>query len=232
MSRKYFSARSLCDAVAWDRSLLSRSVAGFDVPEISERCAVLALAGNERAEILDLALDICAAFAETQRSHVRLLASKPRLVAGVSGLWSVGQEWLELVRNAEETILFVSPTLDSIAAANMREALSAAYRGNIRLTVLYGSLGKEERTASALATFKEAFPNAELLEWPTRLGFLHAKVICADDSTIYLGSANLTEFGWEKNIELGVTVSGPASLPLVEYCHGLLDLARSAIVRY
>ncbi|MHB8432423.1 MAG: phospholipase D-like domain-containing protein [Candidatus Tyrphobacter sp.] len=101
----------------------------------------------------------------------------------------------------------------------------------IELAVLYGVLGQIERTRSALDELRATFPTAEVLQWPTIHGFLHAKMIAIDDDIVYCGSANVTEYGWQRNVEVGITMSGPVALPLVQYCEGLIRIARDASER-
>ncbi len=57
------------------------------------------------------------------------------------------------------------------------------------------------------------------------MGFLHAKLICVDEAVVYIGSANLTDHGWHRNVELGVTLSGGGAIPLIRFCSGLVGIA-------
>lgn len=41
-----------------------------------------------------------------------------------------------------------------------------------------------------------------------RHGSLHAKALIADNHTLYVSSANLTEFALDLNLELGIVISG------------------------
>jgi phosphatidylserine/phosphatidylglycerophosphate/cardiolipin synthase-like enzyme len=225
VSEKYPLARSLCEAVGWDPSPLASSLRGVRITEIDDRCRELGIRDDLKRELLCVALYLATAVAERERSEFRILASKPKLVEQAGRVWAIGQEWLELIRGATRRIVIVSPSLDELAAANLGPALSAAFRAGTGLTVVHGALGNVERLRSALRTFIEAFPNAVLLRWPTELGFLHAKLICIDDISIYLGSANITEYGWHKNVEVGITISGQGAVPLIRYCNGLVVLA-------
>ena len=132
-----------------------------------------------------------------------------------------------MIRGAKQSIVIISPSMDVSAVMNLHDALATAYSESVRLTVVYGALGKVDRIRSAISIIKSSFPDSELLAWPNSEGFLHAKAICVDNSAVYIGSANLTEFGWERNVELGLTLTGTMAEPLIAYCAGLVDIARS-----
>jgi len=229
VSSAYAFARSLCEAVAWNTNVLSACVSGTPSASIDERCAELGIGASDRSEVLLLAFHLASAVSEREHSFVRVLSSQPRLVAGADRYWAVGQEWLELIRRAERRIIIVSPSLDEAAARNCYAALSAAATTIESFAIVHGRLGRPERINAALGVYASAFPGAEILEWPSsEHGFLHAKLICVDVDLVYMGSANVTEYGWEKNVEVGVTLKGPAAGSLVRYCEGLLEIARSA----
>lgn len=55
-------------------------------------------------------------------------------------------------------------------------------------------------------------------------GVLHAKAVVADDETVFVTSANLTEAALERNIELGVLIRDRAfALTIVGYFRSLID---------
>jgi phosphatidylserine/phosphatidylglycerophosphate/cardiolipin synthase-like enzyme len=227
VDNNYVLARSICESAAWDADLVRRAIDGNVVPEIEQRCSYLGISSIGRLDILRLALDLCMVVAHHRMSAIRVVASRPTLVPGSTRVWGLGQEWLQLIRMAEHSVVIIAPSLDAPAVTNLKDALSAAYLHDVRLTVLYGALGKVERIRSALSILRSTCPNGELLEWPSNEGFLHVKAICVDDRNLYIGSANLTEFGWEKNVELGLTLSGAEAAPLAQYCAGLIEIARA-----
>lgn len=228
MHDKYLLARSVCNAAAWDPAVVRRALNGDFVPEVDERLRYLRVEDSARQELLELALAFCTAVSEHELGAIRFVASRPSLVPQTDGaVWGIGQEWLELIRSARRRIVLVAPSIDAPAVRYMQDALSAAYSDNVSLIVLYGKLGNAERIRSAVSLIESSCPQSELLQWPSSEGFLHAKAICIDDKRIYIGSANLTEFGWERNVELGVTLSGVIAVPLISYCRGLVEIARS-----
>lgn len=55
-------------------------------------------------------------------------------------------------------------------------------------------------------------------------GVLHAKAVVADDETVFVTSANLTDAGLERNIELGLLVRDrPLAAGIVAHFRGLID---------
>ncbi len=224
---QFLFARSVCEAAGWDPALVGRAIAGIDVPEISTRLRLLEVDSGQQDEILSLARELCIVRLESLENTVRVLTSSVDLLDECAGIWGIGQEWLELIRQARTSILIVAPALDANAATYLRDALIGAYSAGVRLTVIYGSLGERRRIRAALTVIADCFPNANILQWPNTHGFLHAKIICVDRAAIYLGSANLTNYGWNKNVELGVTLRGVAACALVGVCDRLLEAAQS-----
>jgi phosphatidylserine/phosphatidylglycerophosphate/cardiolipin synthase-like enzyme len=226
---QYLLARSLCDAAGWQVSLLRKAAAGDVVREITERVKDLRVNANEAPAILALACDLAVLRADTESTSIRVVSSCSELLHEDIGLWAIGQEWLELVRSARHTIIIVTPAFDEIAAANLKGALYGAYQAHVNLTLVYGSLGNQEKIESGLRVITSCFPSAVLLPWPVAHGFLHAKVICVDNSIAYLGSANLTDYGWQKNVELGVTLRGLAARTVARFCAGLIEVAQRGV---
>jgi phosphatidylserine/phosphatidylglycerophosphate/cardiolipin synthase-like enzyme len=55
-------------------------------------------------------------------------------------------------------------------------------------------------------------------------GVLHAKTVVADEASVFVTSANLTEAAWDRNIELGVLLRDRAvALTIVGYFQNLID---------
>lgn len=67
-------------------------------------------------------------------------------------------------------------------------------------------------------------PRAVELDGPG--GVLHAKAVVADDETVFVTSANLTEAAWDRNIEIGLLLRDRAlAASLVCHFRGLIDRA-------
>lgn len=148
------------------------------------------------------------------------------------------QALLQIIHSAVErltVICFAVYKVDSI-----REALfQAANRGvHIRIIIesaeasggktsfdMIEGLGEElARTCTVFvwpAEKREADPTG-------RHGSLHAKALIADNHTLYVSSANLTEFALDLNLELGIVISG-GQLPQ-QVDHHFTTLVRNGIL--
>ena len=222
---QFLLARSLCESVGWSPDLTAGALSGNCVPELDARMLELGVVLSERQDVLSLAHDLCLLRKDSVENIVKVLTSRADMLDESAGIWGIGQEWLELIRGARQSILIVAPALDTHAAGYLKNALAGAYGAQVDLTVLYGALGDADKMEAALALIAGAFPGARILRWPSERGFLHAKAICIDRSSVHLGSANLTDYGWQRNVELGVTVQGVAARALVSLCDGLVEIA-------
>ena len=59
----------------------------------------------------------------------------------------------------------------------------------------------------------------------------HAKVLLSDESYVYVGSANLTDYGFDRYLELGVVLEGPAVSSFSDLITYLLDSQATTFVR-
>jgi phosphatidylserine/phosphatidylglycerophosphate/cardiolipin synthase-like enzyme len=128
------------------------------------------------------------------------------------------QVLLQLIRAAKEHLLIVSFAVykAKIVLSALEEAI---YRGVQTVIVL------ESPDASAgkigfdpLQSFeKEILEQAQFYLWPHdkrplspdgKHGSLHAKVAVADENTLFITSANLTNYAMNLNMELGVLIRG------------------------
>lgn len=128
------------------------------------------------------------------------------------------QVLLQLIHSARErltVVCFAVYKVDSI-----REALiQAANRGvQIRIILESADASGGKTTFDMIEGLGEEISRAcTVLVWPADMrekdpegkhGSLHAKAVIADNHTLYVSSANLTEFALDLNIELGVVISG------------------------
>jgi phosphatidylserine/phosphatidylglycerophosphate/cardiolipin synthase-like enzyme len=149
----------------------------------------------------------------------------------------------ELLGSAEHTLwvstyaFFEGPKAFEVLARRMEAA------PGIKVTLLLNIQRKRGDTAAAdhlVRGFADRFwriewpgsarprvfydPRALDLQRPT--GVLHAKAVVADDQTVFVTSANLTEAGWDRNIELGLLVRDRALAgSVVTNFRGLIDRA-------
>ena len=128
------------------------------------------------------------------------------------------QALLQLINTAEHNLLIVSFAVYKIQSIS--EALyKAVYRGvdlNVILEHPVDSRGKIRFTGEQ-ALGKEVLRHANLFVWPLekrplsedgRHGSLHAKIALGDESTLFISSANLTDYAMNLNMEMGVLING------------------------
>jgi phosphatidylserine/phosphatidylglycerophosphate/cardiolipin synthase-like enzyme len=114
----------------------------------------------------------------------------------------------DLIEEARREVLLVSYA--TMPSEKVRAALSAAAERGVAITTLL------ERTADnpRFEGHGEPFPgiSARRLCWPAAdrpVGAsMHAKVLVVDRHTALIGSANLTGYGLERNLECGVLIRG------------------------
>ena len=125
---------------------------------------------------------------------------------------------IDVIRAATRTLLVTSYAVVGVADIS-REIESSADRGVSVDVVLEtnrqagGMLNGEGDGRDALR-FLRFHPDVHLWEWAAaarrgsggRRGAMHAKVIVADRRIAFLGSANLTDSGYEDNLEIGAVI--------------------------
>jgi phosphatidylserine/phosphatidylglycerophosphate/cardiolipin synthase-like enzyme len=147
----------------------------------------------------------------------------------------------ELLSSAERSVLastyafFDGPTAFEVLARHMDA------RSELRVTLLLNIQRKKGDTTAAeqlVRRFTDRFwktdwpgstrPNVyydpRALEQDGPSGVLHAKGIVADDETVFVTSANLTEAALDRNIELGLLVRDRAlAASVLSHFRGLID---------
>ena len=104
---------------------------------------------------------------------------------------------------------------------HIREALVRAAERGVEITVIVETPNKlegqnEYDTLKALG--RKVAAGAKVYYWPeeererdqgnNKLGILHVKCVAADGKNLFLSSANLTEYAFTINMELGVLIGG------------------------
>jgi len=149
-------------------------------------------------------------------SSVELVWTGPS--AHSAGLRNTEQVLLDLIRSAKRSVYvvtFAAYRVDSLAIA-LRDAVSRGVQVTFILEDKQESEGKVTwNPLPALAGAGVRMPNVYYWPLERRLrndrgqhGSLHAKFVVADGRTLFLSSANLTEFALTLNIELGVLLVG------------------------
>lgn len=172
------------------------------------------------AELSELGHALLAASAtsreERQRQQLELVWSGPGVTS--TTLRSTGPALLELIETARESIYLVTFAAYKVPA--VADALAAAERRGVRVVFVLESDGGNggKLDFDPLPHLRASgLQRAEVYTWPQehrlrdergRFGSLHAKFAVADRLRLLVSSANLTEFAFNLNIELGVIVTG------------------------
>ena len=174
---------------------------------------------------------------ERQRQQVELVWSGPGLTS--TTLRSTGPALLELIASARESVYLV--TFAAYKVPQVAEALAAAEGRGVRVVCIVESdedSGGKVNFDPMLHLRASGLQRARVYTWPLeyrirdecgRYGSLHAKVAVADRARLLVSSANLTEFAFNLNIELGVSVTG-GHAPAEAASH-LDELIRLGILR-
>jgi phosphatidylserine/phosphatidylglycerophosphate/cardiolipin synthase-like enzyme len=131
------------------------------------------------------------------------------------------QALVDLAREARRTLLLVS--FSAYRDQGILDELSAAAARHVEIIFVLettaDSRGGLDRDAQR--AFDELRPGASFYVWPAEKrpangGLLHAKTVVADRSAALISSANLSGAAMERNMELGVLVTGEPLPRLVE----------------
>ncbi|UWE16603.1 DISARM system phospholipase D-like protein DrmC [Herbaspirillum huttiense] len=225
------AARFACD-VSWETVLrvsdcLARGKASEAQAALSADAARLLLGlltawqcEMPSAQLSELGQALLAAGAasrqERQRQQLELVWSGPSL--NTTTLRSTGPALLELIESAQESVYLVTFAAYKVPA--VADALAMAERRGVRVVFV---LEIDERNGGKVDfnplphLRASGLRQAEVYSWPQelrmrdergRFGSLHAKFAVADRERLLVSSANLTEFAFNLNIELGVMVTG------------------------
>ncbi len=151
----------------------------------------------------------------------------------LSALRRTEQALLEVMNAARRELWLVS--FAAYRVASVQQALLAAAARGCRVRLLLESEAESSGKLSSGGVDSvpaEVASCCELYVWPRekravdergRSGTLHAKCAVADGELLFVGSANLTEFAFELNLELGVLVRDvEAAKAVEEQLHWLL----------
>jgi phosphatidylserine/phosphatidylglycerophosphate/cardiolipin synthase-like enzyme len=154
--------------------------------------------------------------AERQSEIVDLVWTGPRTLS--VPLRHTEQALLEVIRSAQRTLLIVSFAV--YRAQTVKQALLQAAHRDVRVEICIeaserGSTHTGYDTTAALgadllaATSVYVWPQAERITTEAgQTGSLHAKCAVADKDSLFVSSANLTDYAMNLNMELGVLIRG------------------------
>jgi phosphatidylserine/phosphatidylglycerophosphate/cardiolipin synthase-like enzyme len=196
------------------------------VAQFLERCA--SCAGTVTPQAVSLALLAASQVVQTHRDAqgIELVWTGPP--TDVVPLRRTEQAILQVIESAARSVLVVSYAVYNVP--RIAGALIHAAERGVGLTVVLETpdyqAGKAAYDAlQALANSVAARSRAFL--WPReqrikdaggKQGILHVKCVAADGEWLFLSSANLTEYAFSLNMELGVLIQG-GRLPASVECH-------------
>lgn len=142
------------------------------------------------------------------------------------------QALLEVIDAAQKRLVIVSFAVYSVRSI-LRAIERAANRGVEILLCVETTATSEGRFHGSSTALSELRRWATIYQWPSnrrgrsdqgQVGVLHAKVAVADSHTMFLSSANLTDYALSINLELGVLVrGGPAPTKVEKQIQSLID---------
>lgn len=150
----------------------------------------------------------------------------------LSAIESTDQAFLGIARSAARRLVVLTPFLDDKGAAWLRRLIELV---PLDVAVVLVLRGLEDATRS------DATGYAGIRAWLAQRGVrvlnygllrpsggresFHAKVILADDSLAYVGSANVTGWSLDYSMELGVVLDGQAAAEIAEVVEAVLQAA-------
>jgi phosphatidylserine/phosphatidylglycerophosphate/cardiolipin synthase-like enzyme len=211
-----------CDISDWNRA---RECITAGIAHATYRSLVVGFiecwrgrASEVSAEAVSTALRTAAHSEKTQRDHqsVEIVWTGPE--TEVVSFRRTEQALLQVIDTARDAVLIVSYAVYKIP--RICDALLRAAGRGVRITVVVETPNRLEsqNTYSTLeAIGSQVADKSSVYYWPLenrpkddngRCGILHVKCAVSDSKTLLLTSANLTEYAFTTNMELGLLVTG------------------------
>lgn len=187
-----------------------------------------ALRSAENVDDLVIALRAAEAVATamaSQQSVVQLAWTFPG--DSSPGVRTTGGVAREIIDGSRSNLLVVGfavtvdPSLTGLAAQTVDAIAAAAARGVMITAVLHRTVNRN----AFLRMWRRGVPLPAVFTWPAgddEMASMHAKLVVADRLDALLTSANLTYHGFERNLEMGVRVSGRTAGEIHDRIHSLI----------
>jgi cardiolipin synthase A/B len=189
-----------------ERALIQRMVDLWrEVPDLPAICLSFGLLAASRtaSQVADL-------------QTIELAWTGPR--TGVVPARRIDQALYELVSGSESHLLVISYAVFNVP--KLVEAMNGAVARGVDIVLVLEFEGAEGEQAydplvaltglhESIRVYHWPFPKRPLIA-PGRRGFIHVKAAVADRNVALISSANLTSYGLDANMELGVLVRGAA----------------------
>jgi cardiolipin synthase len=151
------------------------------------------------------------------------------------GLRTTGGVAQEIIAASRMSLLVVGysvtvdPALTGLAARTVSALARAAERGVVVTAVLH----REANRQALLQAWRGGVTPPSIFTWPVsddEKAAIHAKLLIADRRDALITSANLTYHGFERNLEMGVRVTGHPAGEIHDRIHELI--ATGEVVRW
>lgn len=172
---------------------------------------------------------------------------------------SFGMSWLmpaltRQIKQSDESITLLAPFFEAEGFSHLQEVLLAAMERSVEVTVVsryltdldsynhavlksFAKTARERNIDTSLFTFVDYTrwstgtpPEQRRQNGATPAFTLHAKIILFDDAATYIGSANVTDYGFEHYLESGVLLEGPPVEGFMDLVDFLLDSEAATMV--
>lgn len=122
----------------------------------------------------------------------------------------------EIIDAAQEALLVVgyAVTVDSQLSGLAAQTVDAIARASERGVDVVVVLHRAANRLALLQAWRSGVPLPSIFTWPPTgdpMAAIHAKLLIADRNDALVTSANLTYHGFEKNLEMGLRVTGGAA---------------------
>lgn len=145
----------------------------------------------------------------TQPDRPRVVWTLPAELAHLADPSGYSKAATTLVREAQHSVLVVSPYLEARGVGLLLDAIVSALARGVQVTLItHDAENASSRSSLAVKELRKesaSLPGGlEVLTATDNSTLLHSKLIVADGARGLLGSANVTEPGFAKNLESGV----------------------------
>jgi cardiolipin synthase len=187
---------------------------------------VLLAASNSRELVLALRA-ATASFARTAAAQAQVEVAWTYPGRARPGLRTTGGVAREIVESSRLSLLIVgySVTVDEAMSGLAAQTIAAIARAAERGVLITAVLHREANYRALVAAWRPGVPQPSTFTWPLRndeMAAVHAKLLISDRSDALVTSANLTYHGFERNIEMGLRVTGRTAAEMHDRIHELI----------
>ena len=178
--------------------------------------------------------DLVVALRTAAETSVRIASEQPLIEVvwtypgnASPGVRTTGGAAREIIDGSRLSLLLVgySITADSNLTGLAAQTVDAIARAAERGVVVTAVLHREANRRALLQAWRSELPPPAIFTWPLaddQMAAVHAKLLIADRKDGLITSANLTYHGFERNLEMGLRVTGRAVAEIHDRFHELI----------